>query len=120
MTNAPTITTTTPAVTTAYVPPTDQDYPSDWWEQIGDADRAYLLGPRKWPRPCPWCGGRLVHNPLCLTFSWEPVLSFGKHNGKRVSEVPIDYLAWLLGAKTNLDGELEAAIRQRLAKEGGQ
>lgn len=92
----------------------------DWWQHILDEDRAYLLGPRDWPQPCPWCGGRLRHNPLCveLRASWEPSLPFGKHKGKRLGDVPRDYLAWLLANGASLDAGLRAAVEEAIGKRG--
>lgn len=36
-------------------------------------------------------------------------MPFGKHKGKPLSEVPIDYLSWL-HERGGLDAELQAAI----------
>jgi len=66
------------------------------WASTSAEDFAYLTGPRNYPGPCPWCGGRLRHNPRCdeLRASWEPEMPIGRHKGKRVSEVPRDELEW--------------------------
>lgn len=68
------------------------------WQAISDADRDYLLGPRDWPDPCPWCGGRLVHSETCreLRRQWSPVIPFGKHRGRRADELHRDYIDWIL------------------------
>lgn len=86
-----------------------------YWSQISKADHSYLLGPRDYPPACAWCGGRMVHNPLCdeLRQSWEPIVLFGKHLGRRVSEVPGDYLSWLV-CHARIKGELREAIRRQL------
>ena len=106
-----------------------------WEDQISDEDREYLLGPsvsnpptikelvarREWeearyPGPCPFCGGRNHHSKLCLELweSWQPTLPFGKHAGKWLSEVPKDYLRWLLRNSSSLDSELRTAIEERI------
>ena len=78
---------------------------SDWhdaneanWQAISDADRDYLLGPRDWPDPCLWCGGRLSHHAVCdeLRREWVPIIPFGKHRDRRADELPADYIAWIL------------------------
>jgi uncharacterized protein (DUF3820 family) len=40
------------------------------------------------------------------------IMPFGKHKGKRISELPADYLDWLR-VQPGLPGELAAAIEQR-------
>lgn len=68
------------------------------WRSISRADRDYLLAQRDWPDPCPWCGGRLVHPPVCdeLRREWVPSIPFGKHRGRRADELPADYIDWIL------------------------
>lgn len=87
-------------------------YNEECWKQVTQQDYAYLNGPRSWPLPCPWCGGRLRHSQACheLTKSWEPTMPFGKHKGRPISEVPKDYLYWLI-TRGGLDSELQAAIQ---------
>lgn len=94
------------------------DLSTDYWEHISDADREYLLGPREFPAPCPWCGGRIRHNSTCVTWTWEPELPFGKHKGKKVSAVPLDYLRWLVKNSVRLDLELRAGVERRLREAG--
>jgi hypothetical protein len=84
------------------------------------ADFAYAYGPRPHPEPCPWCGGRLRHNPLCVVLTWLPVLRFGRHRGKRLDEVPKDYLQWLLRRGEHLSVELREDIRRFLGTEAGK
>jgi hypothetical protein len=91
---------------------------TDWWSQMQPEDLAYVTGPRHYPEPCPWCGGRYRHNPVCVALDWEPRLTFGKHKGKRVSETPVDYLAWLKANSNSLNGELRAAIDDALRRIG--
>ncbi len=43
----------------------DDSYNEWCWAQIVPADYEYLTGPRNWPSPCQWCGGRMRHHPLC-------------------------------------------------------
>ena len=84
-----------------------------YFANISAADLHHLTGPRQHPAPCPWCGGRLRHSPRCddLRLSWEPSLPFGKHKGKPLSLVPLDYLEWL---RPKVDGELRDAIALHL------
>jgi uncharacterized protein (DUF3820 family) len=83
--------------------PVEQPTDGDEWPEIDEKSREYLLGPRAWPEPCPWCHGRLRHNPLCIILNdWVPILPFGRHKGKPVSEVPRSYLDWLLQKSTAL------------------
>lgn len=94
-----------------------------YWQQIRETDRRYLLGPRHYPRPCLWCGGRLVHHPRCqeLKLSWEPVIPFGRYAGKKVSDVPRNYLKWLvhqLGPETELRAALEYHLKDKRTGEG--
>lgn len=67
------------------------------------------------PLSCCWCGGRLVHNPMCddLRRSWEPTLPFGKHKNKPLSVVPVDYLQWLANSD-RISAELQCAIQLHL------
>lgn len=95
----------------APTPHTLLDYSEQCWKDLPARDYEYLTGPRNYPTPCPWCGGRLRHSLLCdeLRQSWELTMPFGKHKGKPLSEVPIDYLSWL-HERGGLDAELQAAI----------
>jgi hypothetical protein len=88
------------------------------WMQLPEAAREYLTASRAQPGPCAWCGGRLHHNPLCdeLRLSWQVVMPFGKHQGKRLSEIPRGYLQWLANVAT-VDSDLKAAA-QRAMEEG--
>lgn len=76
------------------------------WRAINDADRDFLLGPRNWPAPCPWCGGRLVHRVVCdeLRREWVPTIPFGKHRGRRADELPNDYIDWILSKGAGSEG----------------
>jgi uncharacterized protein (DUF3820 family) len=93
-------------------------YSDSCWEQVYPHDYHYLTKPRCYPSPCPWCGGRLVHNPHCdeLRRSWEPTMPFGKHQGKPLSAVPPDYLDWL-NNRDGIPADLQQAIRLRLRQE---
>ena len=87
------------------------------WSQLPDWDREYLTSPRDYPAPCPWCSGRLHHSPQCdeLRAGWEVSIPFGKWKGKPLSQVPSDYLEWLLGNTDSIDAELRDAILRRLS-----
>jgi hypothetical protein len=93
-------------------------YSDSCWSQVSVPDYRDLTTKRNYPPPCRWCGGRLVHNRLCdwLCQSWQPTLPFGKHKGKRLSDVPIDYLQWLaqkLDIEPNLRETIQCHIQQR-------
>jgi hypothetical protein len=94
--------------------PSLADDANEWyWLHLRDADRDYLLAPRDWPDPCPWCGGRLIHSPACndLRREWVPAMPFGKHRGRRVDELPADYIDWLLAREVG-----SRAFREDLRK----
>jgi hypothetical protein len=130
-----------PEVVAALADRTDRDArasePIDWWKEITDEDRQYLLGPtlddpptpeqlaarRAWragrhPGKCFFCGGRTVHNPQCFTLTFTSVLPFGRYKGRPVSEVPKGYLAWLLKNSTRLGSDLRVEI-QRVMRNAG-
>ena len=83
----------------------------DYWSRMAPADYAYATGPRNWPEPCVWCGGRRAHGKLCkeLRLSWLPTLPNGKHKGVPLAKVPRDYLRWFL--KRCSDQDLRDAIK---------
>ena len=87
-----------------------------YWVNLSDTDRDYLTGPRKFPAPCPWCGGACHHNRLCdeLRTSWEPTLPFGKHKGKPLSAIPREYLEWLASCSAGISDELCDSIKLQL------
>jgi len=106
---------------------------TDWWEQVTDEDREYLLGPsvddpptlqqlarlRAWqadrhPGKCFFCGGRKVHNPDCFIVAFKSVLPFGRYKGRLVSDVPKHYLIWLLENSTSLPPELRVEIKKAM------
>lgn len=88
----------------------------DWFEQVAETDRAYLLGPRWIPDPCTWCGGRLSHHRLCVTLGddWAVSMPFGKHKGKPVRNVERRYLTWVLRSRMTLAVELREEIERVL------
>ena len=88
-----------------------------YFSQLPAVDLAYLTGPRNYPDACPWCGGRYKHSEPCeaIRQASDPVLEFGKHKGRRVSEAPIDYLQWAMEKSDRLDDETREAIERRLA-----
>lgn len=87
------------------------DHNEQSWQQLSEQDYEYLVGPRNYPSPCPRCGGRLVHSEACheLQASWELVMPFGKYKGRKVSELPDGYKAWLR-QQPGLPAELTAAL----------
>ena len=124
-----------PEVLTALASRTESDVladePIDWWQHISDEDWEYLQGPevddpptveqlaklRAWqaerhPGKCFFCGGRNVHNPDCFIVTFKSVLPFGRYKGRLVSDVPTDYLIWLLENSTSLPPELRVEIEK--------
>jgi hypothetical protein len=92
------------------------DQANEWhWSHVSDDAYRYLTADRSFAAPCPWCGGRLKHNPLCdeLRVSWAPTLPWGRHKGKPLSEVPRDYLCWI-GRNRSLPADLRTAIESQL------
>ncbi|MDC0934647.1 DUF3820 family protein [Pirellulales bacterium] len=85
------------------------------WQAIDDADRDYLLGPRKWPAPCEWCGGRLIHSAVCndRRRAWAPNIPFGKYRGRRTDELPRGYIDWVLSRKVGPEGFRDELRRWR-------
>ncbi len=84
----------------------------EWYQQNGYLDDdacKELSSPREFPVPCPWCGGRSLHNPDCIDLcdDWNE-LPFGKHKGENVRFLETPYLIWLLSDS----GLLSSAIRQ--------
>lgn len=47
----------------------------------------------------------MAHDPI------DPILNFGKHAGKRLSEVPADYIAWLAEQDIRKQPEVKAAAQ---------
>ncbi|HUY93325.1 MAG TPA: DUF3820 family protein [Pirellulales bacterium] len=90
--------------------------PFDWFALIDDAERHYLLGRHRYPERCGFCGGHYLHNPRCVALcdEWAVKMPFGKHRGLRVTEVPHDYLRWLLRNGMELDGDLRREIERVL------
>ena len=69
----------------------------DWWYYLSEEQMLELLSPRRRPGPCFICGGRTVHSAECkaLRDSWH-TMPWGKHKKKHISEVPTDYLEFVL------------------------
>jgi hypothetical protein len=77
-------------------------YPPETWDyfdHLNPLDLAYL-SEQPSQEPCPWCGRRGgQHTRACadLHDDWEIRISFGKHKGKKLKDLPPDYLRFLLG-----------------------
>ena len=99
--------------------PTDADFDANefYWASVCSEDYRYLTAPRSFPSPCSWCGGRLRHHPCCddLRAGWVPTMPFGKHKGRKLSDVPGDYLRWLLTRTDRISPDLKAAIQEQLS-----
>lgn len=90
--------------------------PDDFeWGQLNDRDLAYLTAPRPAIEPCPWCRRRFGHSEACsdLCLDWEVEMPFGKWKGKKLSQVPRDYLEWLQH-KHGITSELRKAVKRQL------
>ncbi len=88
-----------------------------FWANISPRDFAYLTAPLAIIPACPWCGGRTKHTTICdeLRTSFEPVVPWGKHKGKSLSQVPVDYLEWLVW-REGITSELRDAINVKLGR----
>lgn len=65
---------------------------NEWyWQNIEAVDLACLIGPRHYPDPCAWCGGRLRHSKPCqdLRAEWQPTIPFGRYKGQRVCDADL-------------------------------
>ena len=97
----------------SHLPAQPEDGPSEddndfYFSQLEDRDKEYLeAGVGECP-PCGFCGGRKKHNPDCVAHEWETVVPFGKHKGKPLSQVPLEYLAWMC----NMDNLRSEFVRQ--------
>lgn len=89
--------------------------PDDFeWGQLNDRDLAYLTAPRG-AEPCPWCSRRTGHSEACtdLRLEWEVEMPFGKWKGRKLSQVPRDYLEWLQ-RKHGITSDLRDAVKFQL------
>lgn len=95
---------------------TDETESDRCWQWLSNDDRNYLLAPRVKPQPCPWCGGRLRHSALCqdLHAWWAVRLDFGKFRGRRIQDIPVTYLEWLIRFGAIRDKHTRAAVRDLL------
>lgn len=79
-----------------------------------NADRKQWLDwlNKRHPPKCFFCGGRTRHNPACCTLQWpfEVTMPWGAHRGKRLADVPEDYLQWLVRKSDRMDDKLREAI----------
>lgn len=90
-----------------------------YWNTLCDEDYEYLTGVRSLPQRCTWCGGHYFHSPLCdqMRSSWEPTMSFGKYKGKSISDIPKEYLKWILKNTNALQDDLRCYLHDYLKKE---
>lgn len=50
-----------------------------------------------------------------MEYTDETILTWGKHSGKKLANIPANYLLWLFeNKKANLDGKLKRYIEQNL------
>lgn len=61
---------------------------------------------------CVDCGKHVKYMPQPITLSPEEipehVIVWGKHKGKRLCDIPIDYLGWVVRAKEGRDARIAA------------
>ena len=59
-------------------------------------------------------GGGPRYSVADLPRNRAPRMPWGKHKGKRVEQLPADYLAWIEEQGISLQGEMREAVEQRL------
>ena len=75
-----------------YVYPDGHVTPLDWWPMLNEEDRQYCRQPVA-QRRCGWCGGINHHARGCCGV---PVMPWGKHTDRRLSEISERYLSFAL------------------------
>ena len=60
------------------------------------------------------CGGWPVPDPMSLPRNRAPRMAWGRYRGRRVEQLPLDYLFWLEQKGIALQGEMREAVEQRL------
>ena len=80
----------------------------DYWSLVSKQDRLRLTSSPPRER-CPWCGGITIHSAMCeeQLADWAR-LKWGKYKGKLVSDVPTDYLEFVL------DGQYGSTFDRRM------
>jgi len=79
------------------------------------ADYEYAVYPAPQPEREFYLGGGGPHyDPMSLPRNRVPRMPWGKHRGKRVEQIPLDYLEWLRAKGIRLQGEIQQAIDRRL------
>ena len=87
--------------------------PQRFWERLRELADQHL------PRPAAAVRPELVQmtNVQAKAFG-ASVLSFGKHQGRRVDEVPLDYLEWLAGQENEFQKNLRRyLLSERIVRE---
>ena len=87
-----------------------------WFEYLTTDDLEYLSGPRSFPVPCPWCGGRYAHGRLCVALcdEWAVKMSGGRHKGKPVRDLDTEYMRWAAANMSNLPTDVRDEIERVL------
>ena len=94
----------------------------DQFDQLFAKEREYLLGNQYKPERCIHCGRFGIHGEQCEMVSPEGrfTLSFGKHKGKPMQSVPVDYLQWLLTkSERTLSPEMKAEAMRQIHNRSG-
>lgn len=89
-------------------------------DALGDARMCYLLYQACCERleiaPTDFAAAHAIANKA------SPVskMPFGKHKGKAIKDVPINYVKWMLGNIHNMQPSLYSALTKRVKAEGGE
>ena len=92
--------------------PTDfYDSSEFYWDQIHPDDLQQLR--EAVPDRCYWCRGIYRHHPMCdrLQIEWSSEMPFGKHRGRKVVDLPTDYLTWL-AKNCQLPGDIKHEVER--------
>ena len=61
------------------------------------------------------------HPPAAMPTPSSPIrLTFGRHKGEMLDDVPTDYIAWALGTLTELPGVVRAEMEAQLEMRSGR
>jgi len=85
-----------------FILPSPDQVLSDWYfTQMLPSDYVYMQLPRR-PPECTVCGSVYAHSDQCAMLLDHYVsitkCPFGKHKGKKMVDVPLDYVVWMVKA----------------------
>ena len=92
--------------------PRPEDEVTDWWNEISEKDRDYLTSPTPSSR-CAWCEGITAHTAMCdqQREDWAR-MRFGKHKKRLITDVPTDYLDFVLKSKYGGESDREQWLEE--------